>query len=264
MEGIARHDGVALPFTVDGDGHRQLVFAHGLMGLASLERRALQPLVEDGWTVVTFSQRGHAGATAVTEPSGFDPEAMGLDLWAVADAAGLDRCWIGGGSMGAATSFRAARARPDRVLGLIQAAPAIRDTEHPMVWMFDVIADRLRDGGMDGFVRFIADFLVGAGAGDEAREFAEGLRAHEPESLECALRTVARWRMADVPSGFAAFEFPVIVVGQDNDPVHPLQTARDVADAAGVELIEADPVALQRDRTELGRLLVNALAVAHS
>jgi pimeloyl-ACP methyl ester carboxylesterase len=257
----AQRDGIRLPYTVDGGGPRRLVFAHGLMGLASLDRIALSPLADDGWTVVTFSQRGHADATPVTDRAGYDPEAMGADLWAVADAAGFDRCWIGGGSMGAATSFRAACAHPERVEGLIQVVPAIRDSEHPLVWVFDVIADQLRDNGMDGFVSFITDFLVDGGAGEEVHDFAEGLRVHDPKSLECALRTVPRWRMADVPSGFADLPFPVVVVGQDNDPIHPLQTARDVAAAAGVELIEVDPAQVQADRTVLGRCVGGALGV---
>ena len=259
--GTAEHDGVQLPYTVDGDGDRHLVFAHGLMGVASLERVALRPLVDDGWTVVTFSQRGHADATPITEPAGYDPEAMGADLWAVADAVGFDRCWIGGGSMGAATSFRAARSRPERVEGLIQVVPAIRDTEHPMTWVFDIIADKLRDDGMDGYVAFIKDFITGSGGTPEtAEEFAEALRVHDPASLECALRSVSRWVMADVPSGFAELPFPVIVVGMAGDPIHPLQTAKDVADAAGVELIEGDPAAVQADRAATGRLLAQALA----
>jgi pimeloyl-ACP methyl ester carboxylesterase len=258
--GTAERDGIRLPYTIDGDGERHLVFAHGLMGVASLERVALRPLVEAGWTVVTFSQRGHADATPITDAARYDPDEMGADLWAVADAAGFDECWIGGGSMGAATSFRAALAAPERVRGLITVVPAIRDAEHPMVWMFDVLADQLRDNGMDGYVAFITDFLVGNGAGDEAREFAEALRVHDPASLECALRAVPRWRMADVPSAYAGLRFPVIVAGQDNDPVHPLQTARDVAAAAGVGLIELDPMEAQRDRSAVGRRLSVALS----
>ncbi len=260
MTNIASHDGMRLPFTVDGDSDRRLVFAHGLMGVASLDRIALAPLVDDGWTVVTFCQRGHADATPVTDPSGYDPDAMGGDLWAVADAAGFDRCWIGGGSMGAATSFRAAMAQPGRVEGLIQVVPAIRDAEHPMIWMFDLIADKLRDEGMDGYVTFITEFLTGNGAGPEAAEFAEGLRVHDPKSLECALRSVSRWVMDDVPSGYADLPFPVVVVGMDNDPIHPLQTARDVAAVARVNLIEGDPVAVANDRAATGRLLAKALA----
>jgi pimeloyl-ACP methyl ester carboxylesterase len=258
--GTADSDGLRLPYTVDGDGDRRLVFAHGLMGVASLERVALKPLVDDGWTVVTFSQRGHADATAVTDPSGYDPDAMGEDLWAVADAAGFDRCWIGGGSMGAATSFRAAVSRPERVEGLIQVVPAIRDTEHPMVWVFDLLADKLRDEGMDGYVAFIKDFITGSGGtAESAEEFAEALRVHDPASLECALRSVSRWVTPDVPSGFADLPFPVIVLGMAGDPIHPLQTARDVAAAAGVDLIEGDPAAVQADRAATGRLLARAL-----
>ena len=127
--------------------------------------------------------------------------------------------------------------------------------------MLNRITNQLRDTGMDGFVGFLTTFLIDGGAGAEAREFAEGLRVHDPLSLECALRTVPRWVMHDVPSGFEDLPFPVVVVGWDGDPIHPLQTAKDIAAAAGVELIQEDPAAVQTDRTLLGRRLTSALGV---
>jgi hypothetical protein len=66
--------------------------------------------------------------------------------------------------------------------------------------------------------------------------------------------------VADVPSGFEGLPFPVIVAGWDGDAIHPLQTAKEVAAAAGVDLIEADALMIQADRPAMGRLLAGALA----
>lgn len=257
---VKRPDGIEIPYVVQGDGGGpSLVFAHGLMGVGAGQRAQVGPLLDAGWTVVTFDQRGHGGASPVLDASGYDAEAMGDDLWAVADAAGLERCWIGGGSMGAATSSRAAFARPERVEGLIQAIPALRDEAHPMIFAFDALADRLKEAGIEGLIETLRQLIASMSGSEPDERFFDDIRTHDAASLEVALRAVPRWILADVPSGFLDLTFPVIVVAWDNDPIHPLQTARDIASAADVELIELDQATAMADPTTMARALVQAL-----
>ena len=254
------HGAYDIAYEVDGDGPQKLVFAHGLMGTGATQRTMLSPLVDAGWTVVTFDQRGHGSSTPVTSADGFDPDAMGDDLWAVADAVGFDRCWIGGGSMGAATSFCAARNAPDRVEGLIQAVPALKSTPHELVWVFDGLADRVRDAGIEGLIETIAEFGVQMGRPEPDLAFQDELRSHrDPSSIEVALRTVPSWCIADIPSALGTFPFPVVVQGWDNDPIHPLAFAKQCAAAAGVDLLELDQNDVMDDRTTAGRAYVQRL-----
>jgi len=263
MESVRTSDGYEIPFVVEGpDDGPGLVFAHGLMGTGAVQRLQLAPLVEAGWKVVTFDQRGHGGATPVTHPSGYHPVAMGADLWAVADASGLDRCWIGGGSMGAATSFRASRLQPQRVDGLVQAVPALRDEAHAMIFGFDAIAGVLHDHGIDGLIAALRHLAASAGRDESDEIFLEKLRTHDPDSLELALRNVPRWVLEDVPSAFSELDFRIVVIGWDNDPIHPLQCAKDIAAVAGVDLIELDQIDVFTDRGLLGRTLLASLTKA--
>jgi pimeloyl-ACP methyl ester carboxylesterase len=249
-----------LPFVVDGDGSGpKLVFAHGLMGTGSVQRLQLAPLVEAGWTVATFDQRGHGSAPPVTDPSGYDPDAMGADLWEVADAAGFERCWVGGGSMGAATSFHAVKQQPDRVEGHIVAIPAFRDTSHPLAFVFDALADSVRDGGIEGLIALLRKLAVDMDRADQDEIFLEQLRSHDEASIECALRTVARWILPDVPQAFAGFGFPVVVIGWDADPIHPFGTAKDIAAAARAELLQLDQEVIFGDRELFGRRLLEVI-----
>jgi pimeloyl-ACP methyl ester carboxylesterase len=210
--------------------------------------------------VATFDQRGHGSSSPVTTPEGYDAARMGADLWTVADAAGFERCWIGGGSMGAATSFCAARDEPGRVDGLIQAVPALRDAPHELAWVFDALADRVRDAGIDGLIETLNVFMENMGRSQADHVFIAELRTHDPMSIELALRNVPRWILSDVPSAFASFSFPVLVQGWDDDPIHPIQTARDIADAAGVELLHLDQNAVIDDRSVAGRAIAERLA----
>lgn len=257
----ATSDGYEIRYEVDGDSAGpHLVFAHGLMGTGSSQRLMLKPLVDAGWTVVTFDQRGHGTSSPVTSADGYDPDRMGADLWAVADAAGFDRCWIGGGSMGAATSFCAAQNEPARVEGLIQAVPALRDTPHELVWVFDVLADHVRDAGIEGLIETLNKLMADMGRTEEDQIFVAELRTHDASSIELALRNVPRWILPDVPSAFASFDFPVIVQAWDGDPIHPLQTARDIADVAGIEIVQLDQNAVFDDRAVAGRAIAERLA----
>ncbi len=251
-----------LPFVVEGDGSGpKLVFAHGLMGTGTTQRLQLAPLVDAGWTVATFDQRGHGGAPPITDPAGYDAQAMGTDLWDVADAAGFDRCWVGGGSMGAATSFCAVRQQPDRVDGHIVTVPALRDAAHSLVFVFDALADRVRREGIEGLIALLRQLTGDAGGRDEV--FEEQLRTHDEASIECALRSVPRWILPDVPSAFGSMgSFPVIVIGWENDPIHPIDTAVDIARAAGVDMLLLEQDAVFADRAEFGRSLLAFMETA--
>ena len=263
MSGLptAANEGYEIRYEVDGDGNLPaVVFAHGLMGTGSSQRLMLAPLVDAGWTVVTFDQRGHGTSSPVTSAEDYNPDRMGADLWAVADAVGLDRCWIGGGSMGAATSFCAARNVPGRVEGLIQSVPALRDAPHELVWVFDALADRVRDEGIEGLIEMLRTFMENMGRSEADQIFIAELRTHDASSIELALRNVPRWILPDVPSAFANFPFPVIVQGWDADPIHPLQTARDIADVAGIEVLELEQNTVIDDRAVAGRAIAERLA----
>lgn len=251
---------MTLPFTVDGDGPGpKLVFAHGLMGTGTAQRLQLRPLVDAGWTVATFDQRGHGSAPPTTNARDYDPEEMGSDLWEVADAAGFDRCWVGGGSMGAATSFCAVRQKPERVEGHVVAIPALRDAPHPLAFVFEALADRVRDAGIEGLIAMLVQLAGHMGREEQDEIFHEQLRTHDEASIECALRAVPRWILPDVPSAFAAMPFPVVVVAWDDDPIHPLDTAKDIAAAAKTELLLLDADTVLADRESFGRKLLEVL-----
>jgi pimeloyl-ACP methyl ester carboxylesterase len=254
------HDGYDIRYEVDGDGPQRLVFAHGLMGTGSSQRLMLSPLAGAGWTVVTFDQRGHGTSSPVRDAAGYDPDAMGADLWAVADAAGFDRCWIGGGSMGAATSFCAARNAPARVEGLIQGVPALKSTPHELAWVFEGLADRVRDAGIEGLISTLDEFMVQMGRTEPDEVFRAELRTHDPASIELALRNVPNWCIPDIPSAFATFPFPVIVQGWDGDPIHPLPFAQECAGAAGIDLLLLDQNDVIDDRAAAGRALADRLS----
>jgi pimeloyl-ACP methyl ester carboxylesterase len=259
---VTRPGGIEIPYGVEGDGSgSRLVFAHGLTGQSAHVREEVRPLVRAGWTVAAFDQRGHANATPVTDPALYDAEAMGADLWAVADALGWDRCWIGGGSMGAATSYTAALQAPERVEGLLQVVPALQDKPHDQIAMFQVYSTTVRERGIDGAIELVKQFIsAGTDLPPEAIERIEDMRAHDAKSLACALDAVPKWVIPGAPSRLAELDVPIIVFGHKGDVIHPWETAQRYAAASPrCVLIEGDFAKSQTDRELVGRLLLEAL-----
>ena len=144
---------------------------------------------------------------------------------------------------------------------MIQAVPALKSTPHELNWVFEGLADRVRDAGIEGLIETIDDFGKQMGRSEPDEAFHAELRSHrEPASIELALRNVPNWCIPDIPSALGTFPFPVIVQGWDDDPIHPLVFARECAAAAGVELLELDQNAVMDDRTAAGRAYVERLS----
>ncbi len=95
------------------------------------------------------------GRTRILAPT---PYSRTADLWAVMDAAGVERAVLVGCSQGGRVAVDAALARPERVAALVLVAPAINGAPHPT---------------LEGAVKALdeaADAAIDAGRLDEANE----------------------------------------------------------------------------------------------
>jgi hypothetical protein len=146
---------------------------------------------------------------------------------------------------------------------LISAVPALRDEAHPAIFLFDALAGIVAESGNAGAVATLRKLGDDAGAPIDDL-FLEQLMRHDTKSLETALRSVPRWILDDVPSGYAGVPYPVIVIGWDDDPIHPLQTAKDIASVAAVELIESEIGIAREDPSRFGRLILDAIGAVRA
>jgi pimeloyl-ACP methyl ester carboxylesterase len=210
-----------------GEG-RPVVLLHGLtathryvvMGSRSLER--------SGHRVIAYDARGHGRSLPAPAPEAYTYEDLGSDLLAVLDAYGVDRAVLAGSSMGAHTALWLALRHPERVGGLVVITPAYdpaTNDDPDRLARWDALADGLRDGGVEGFLRAYGPPDVPERLqGTVERVIRQRLALHEhPEAVADALSTVPRSRPFDRVEDLAAISAPTVVVasGDEADPGHP-------------------------------------------
>ncbi|RUY71499.1 alpha/beta hydrolase [Mesorhizobium sp. M7A.F.Ca.CA.001.13.1.1] len=248
---ILLRDDASLRVFDTGQGRPPVVFQHGLGGDAAQVAQNFP----DGpsYRRLTVECRAQGGSGAGSKRP-FSIEMFADDVLAAADAAGLDRFVAGGISMGAAIALRLAARHPDRVTGLVLVRPAwafdaASQNMRPYVEVAELIRGRPLDDARDAFAasataaRFRIEApdnlasLLGFFARANANVFAEVMRA------------IANDGPGVTRAAAAGLALPTLVIGSGIDLVHPLATARSLADTIpNAAFVAVTPKATDKER----------------
>jgi pimeloyl-ACP methyl ester carboxylesterase len=211
-------------------------WGHGLMGSVAQEDIAdLLDWEEIGHVAraLRYDARGHGTSEATLDPADYAWPELAGDLLALASALGAERAVLGGVSMGCATALHAAVAAPDRVEGLVLAAPPTAwDTRPRQARIYRGLAAVIDRIGLFPF-RCAASLsrLVPGPA------YLAKLQASVVETLSRAdrRRVVAALRGAAVsdlppPDALGSIRAPALILAWHGDRSHPLSTARRLAE----------------------------------
>jgi pimeloyl-ACP methyl ester carboxylesterase len=227
-----RHDDVDLYFEEHGKG-QPFVFSHGLGGNLN---QALE-LIGDlpGTHLILYDNRAHGRTKPLGDPAKLSFEVMANDVAALLDHLNLSRAFVGGVSMGAGIGLAFGLRYLQRVKGLVLSRPAWLDAPNPThLSVFPVIAGLVERFGLEQARRSF-----------EQTVFYEGLRKKYPASAESLLglfdnqsseAVVASFRAipASVPvdslDRLRTLKAPSLVLANRNDPIHPFELAKVLAD----------------------------------
>ena len=223
-------DGCALSFDVAGKG-QPVLWQHGLG--APLEQPAEVFPEIAGLQRITLMCRGH-GASALGDPARLSIAQFAGDALALLDHLGIEQATVGGISLGAAIALRLASLSAARVAKLVLARPAWVDG--PSIERqrgYHVAAQYLeRYGAEEGAERFRVspEFLdVMAASPDNAASLVGFFKRPRPDTTIALLSRIPLDWPGVSRAGIAAIRQPALVIGNDQDYVHPLAYAQELA-----------------------------------
>lgn len=231
------------------DGTTLLLLLHGLGG----DRQQALGLVE-GFSypdvaVLAPDLRAHGDTSIVGEAGAFTFDAMAGDIIALLGRLGLRHkpVYVAGVSMGAALALRLAMDGHLDVRGLALVRPAMSASPNPanlasLPLVARLLRERNTDEAMDVLIASPEYQAIAAVSDAGARSVREQLE--KPLARERAIRLEA------VAANVAFLDFgdlrkidvPVLVVGADRDPMHPIALARQhAAMLPNARLVEVPP-----------------------
>jgi pimeloyl-ACP methyl ester carboxylesterase len=244
-----------MPALVTGSGAPVTVAAHGL-GASIAETRPLLSGVAG--TRVFYAARGHSGEV----PAPFTYADLGDDLLAVADEHGATRAL--GVSMGAGALLSVLARDHHRFERAVLFLPGAVDRPRTdeAVRRFDALVTALRDGDLAGVRAFVEGELP-PDLRDRAAAYIDTRAEFLLSSPGVAVGVASLPGVTPVPdrSALAAVATDVLVLGQEGDPLHPAQVARDLAAALPkAQLVVFDqPGVVLRERRRLRALITDFL-----
>jgi 3-oxoadipate enol-lactonase len=230
-ERIVERVGVQLAVEEAGPpGGIPVVLLHGLTATRRYVVMGSRALERDGHRVIAYDARGHGRSSPAPSPGAYGYEELALDLLAVLDALAIERAVLAGASMGAHTLLRVALQAPERVRGIVAITPGFdpRESEEPARFArWDALADGLRRGGIEGFIKAyrVEEQVPAAWQETVLTVLRQRMAQHEHlAALADALQAVPRSRPFPSLDELRAIAVPTRVVASrdEADPGHPL------------------------------------------
>ena len=223
-EGGFALDGVHLRYERHGAGPRVLVFLHGLLLDAQLNRRLAADLAERGFQVVLLDLPGHGGSDKPRHASAHRMDSYARCVVALLDELDIDEAVVGGVSLGANVALQVAVQAPGRVRGLIVEMPVLEWATPGAALLFTPILLGVHYAEpVARFVSRLARRLPRTTIGP--LDSAVGLVQLDPAEVTAVLHGMLVGPIAPTYEERRAIEAPALVIAHRSDFLHPFNDA---------------------------------------
>ncbi len=222
------HDNLELYYEIHGSGPRVLVFLHGILMDANMNRRLATDLAAKGNRVILLDLPGHGLSARPLRASYHRMDTYAWHVIALLDHLGIEQAVVGGVSLGGNVSLLVAAQAPERVRGLViempvleWALPAAAITFVPML-----LAAHFARPVVAGVAKV---FRAVPRTGNGPLDSVMNMLSAEPRETAAVLHGILAGPIAPTVDQRAAMEIPALVIGHKVDHVHPFHDAQQLA-----------------------------------
>ena len=218
------HGRYRLSYEVHGEGSRVVVFLHGILLDANVNRRLAELIAARGYRVVLLDLLGHGRSDKPRHASVHRLDTYALQVVALLDELGVDTAVVGGVSLGADVALQVAVAAPERVRGLILEMPVLEMAVPAAAVMFVPLLLALHY--LRPAVRVITRLV--SRMDSTGVSLADGLLnvlSSDPDEAAAVLHGVLLGPIAPTWEQRAAITAPALVIGHKADALHAFSDA---------------------------------------
>lgn len=218
------HRGRSLVYDSYGEGDRLLVYLHGLLLDADLNRGIAEALAERGNRVVLLDLLGHGRSDKPTHASAYRMDTYATQVFALLDELGADEAVLGGVSLGANVSLFAASHHPGRIRGLVVEMPVLERAVPSAAMLFVPLLLLAHYG--QRFLRLTSALMrrVPPTPFGPLNSIVHAT-ATPPESMAAVLHGILVGPVAPTQEQRSQITVPTLVLAHGNDLVHPFDDA---------------------------------------
>jgi pimeloyl-ACP methyl ester carboxylesterase len=222
--GSFEHQGSRLAYEIHGSGDRTLVYLHGLLMDSQMNRGLAESLAASGARVVLLDLLGHGRSDKPLQASAYRMDSYADEVVALLDHLEIDRCAIGGVSLGADVSLQVAVRAPERVAGLVIEMPVLEWAVPAAALLFTPLLLAMHyASGPAGLVARLARRVPRTGVGS-IDSLLESLSA-PPEVVKAVLHGILTGPVAPTVEQRRAIAVPTLVIAHTSDLLHPFSDA---------------------------------------
>ncbi len=233
------HRGHELVYDTYGSGDRLVVYLHGLLLDAELNRGIAGALAERGNRVVLLDLLGHGRSDKPTHASSYRIDSYATQVFGLLDHLGADDAVLGGLSLGANVSLFAATMQPERVRALVLEMPVLEWAVPAAAMAFVPIVLAAHYGRP--VLRVVSDVIrsVPRSPFGPLNSFL-GAASLTPEVLAAIMHGVLVGPVAPTQEERSRIEVPTLILAHANDLIHPFNDAQNLArQLPNAELVRA-------------------------
>ena len=226
--GMFDSEGLQLYYEVHGQGPRVLVFIHGILLDANLNRRLATDLAALGNRVILIDMPGHGLSDKPRRASFHRMDTYAHHVVNLLDHLGIDKAVIGGVSLGGNVSLLVAAQNPERVQGLVVempvlewALPAAAATFMPLLLAVHFARPVVRQTA--------ALFRRLPRTGNGPVDSMMNSLSNDPVETAAVLHGILAGPIAPTVDQRAATDVPAVVIGHRVDRLHPFHDAEQLA-----------------------------------